>query len=87
MIVVLLEDIKCTSDSLRLLYKSYLKPALFKTCLRNDKSKFCMLCNSVLSKNAVSANIKHTIDTSIKYQILGQFTTVVKGCMYICLLW
>ena len=32
------------------------------------------------SKNAVSANIKHS--SSIKHQISGLSTTVVKGCMY-----
>ncbi len=39
------------------------------------------------SKNAVSANIKHSRYTSIKYSISSQSTTVVKGCMYICLIW
>ena len=37
--------------------------------------------SAILSKNTVSANIKHT---SIKHQIADQSTTVVKGCMYIC---
>ena len=35
------------------------------------------------STNAVSANIKHSIDTSIKHLISGQSTTVLKGCLYI----
>ena len=43
--------------------------------------------SAVPSKNAVSANIKHIVDTSIKRQISGQSNTVVKCCMYICLQW
>ncbi len=31
--------------------------------------------------------ILNIIDTSIKYAISGQSTSVVKGCMYICLTW
>ncbi len=43
------------------------------------------VCNTsaLPSKNAVSAKIKHIVDTSIKHAISGQSTTVVKGCMYI----
>ncbi len=41
------------------------------------------------SKNAVSTNI-NIVDTSIKHQISsqisGQSTSMVKGCMYICLI-
>ncbi len=34
------------------------------------------------NKNArVSANIKHSVDTSIKRQISGQSTPMVNGCM------
>ena len=35
------------------------------------------------SKNAVSANIKHIVDTFIKHPISSQSTIMVKGCMYI----
>ena len=38
------------------------------------------------SKNAVSAHMKHGVDPSIKHPISGQSTTVVKICMYICLI-
>ena len=38
------------------------------------------------SKNAVSSNIKHS-STSIKCQISGQSTAVVKGDMFIWLMW
>ncbi len=39
---------------------------------------------AVPSKNAASANIKHsTVDTFIKHEISGQSTSVVKGCTYI----
>ncbi len=31
------------------------------------------------SKNAVSANIKHIVDTSIRHQISGQSTPMEKG--------
>ncbi len=41
------------------------------------------LTTAVPSKNAVSANIKHSIDTPSTRQISGQSTTVVKGCMHI----
>ena len=50
----------------------------------NDTQK-----SAVPSKNAVSVglSIKHIgqVDTSIKHPISGQFTAVVKGCIYICL--
>ncbi len=45
------------------------------------------VCRSAVpSKKAVSANIKHS-RYSIKHPIASQSTTVVKGCMYICLVW
>ncbi len=42
--------------------------------------------SAVPSKNAVSANIKQST-TSLKHLISGQSTTVVKVCMYTCLIW
>ncbi len=39
--------------------------------------------STVLSKNTVSANIKHSRCTSIKHQNSGQSSTEVKCCMYI----
>ncbi len=35
------------------------------------------------SKNAVCANLKHIVETSIKHQISGQSILMVKGCWYI----
>ncbi len=47
-----------------------------------------ILYSAVPSKNAVSAKIKYIVlDTSIKHLISGQSTAVVKGCIYICLIW
>ncbi len=39
--------------------------------------------SALQSKNAVCANITHSIDTSIKHQISGQSTSMLKGYMYI----
>ena len=44
--------------------------------------KTALAYSAVPSKNVVSANI-NILDTSIKHQISGKSTTVVKGCMYI----
>ncbi len=44
------------------------------------------LISAVPSKRAVSAN-KNIVDTSLRHLISGQYTTVVKGCMYIWLIW
>ncbi len=40
-----------------------------------------VLRSDIQSKNAIYANIKHNIDTSIKLPISGHSTSMVKGCM------
>ena len=39
--------------------------------------------SALQSKNAVSTNLKYSIDTSIKCQISRQSTSMLKGFMYI----
>ncbi len=54
----------------------------FKLCHAKWKvAKVSFTHAAIPSKNAVSANIKHSIYL-IKHSISGQSTTVVKGCMY-----
>ncbi len=50
--------------------------------LQDQHQKMTLQVSSaVQSENAVSVNI------TIKHQISGQSTAVVKVCMYICLMW
>ena len=62
--------------------KTYIYSCVYKQQMRLDKLR--QYISDVQSKNAVCANNKHTF---IKCQISGQSTTMVKGCMDICLTW
>ncbi len=76
-------------------FKLYpLKDSLFYIFLQNmemecDHAVFMHAMRTCLPSQVKTQylQVKNIVDTSIKHQISGQSTAVIKGSMYICLMW